>query len=107
QQGFGDPWHGADELILRFRIDDVDVINTLDAVEIALVNRVHAQVARLAVGSGAAALGDGHARRLGLVDPAPPTLVARAVAQVVELAIGDAGQALVTPIRKDPPGTLT
>src|SRR5699024_7117276 len=101
QKGFADLRHGADELILCLRIDDVDVISALDAVEIALVNRVHAQIARLTIGFGTAALGDGDACGPGLVDPAPPTLIARAVTQVVELAIGDPGQTLVTPIRKD------
>jgi len=96
----------ADELELGDLVDEVDVIKPLDAVEIALVDGVDAQEARLAVGAGLAALADLDRVGPGLGEGAAQVLVTRSAPQVVEVAVGDAGQALVTRVAEPVPGAL-
>jgi len=55
---FADALSSADELELCDLIDKVDMVEALDAVEIALVDRVDAQKAGIALGAGLAPLAD-------------------------------------------------
>ena len=66
--------HGG--LTVCHGIDDVDAIQALDAVEIALVDRIDAQIPALAIGLGPAAFGDRSACWLGLVDDPAPAPIA-------------------------------
>ena len=68
QERLGDAGHRADVLELRDLVDQVDVVDALGAVAVALVDRVHAQVARPAAGIRAAALADAHRGRPGALD---------------------------------------
>ena len=69
------------------------VVEPLDAVPVALVEAVDAQVAGAAAGEGFVAFADADRAGAGLVDVAAPALVAVTVAQVVQVAVGDSGQA--------------
>ena len=66
EKAFGDGLDAADVLVLCDRVDGVDVIHPLDAIEVALVNGVDAQEAGLPVGPGLAALANGDRGRPGL-----------------------------------------
>ena len=46
QEPFRDAWHGPHVFVLRDLVNDIDQIQTLDAVPVALVDRVHTQVPR-------------------------------------------------------------
>ncbi len=60
QIGFGDARHRCRNLPLRDLIDGVDVIHALGMFRVALVHRIHPQIARAPSGIGTAALANGH-----------------------------------------------
>ena len=107
QKVFADAFAGTDELELGDLIDKVDVEQALDAVAIALVDRIHAQEAGVALGAGLAPLADIDFDWTGLVHRAPAALVGFGLAQVVEVAIGDSCQALVAGVSEEHVGALT
>ena len=70
-------------------------MEALDAVEVALVDGIDPQVARLSGGPGPAALADGDVHGAGRRGHRPAAaLIAGRVAQVVEMSVGDGGEAL-------------
>ena len=80
---------------LRHTVHRVDVIHAFNAVQIALMYAVYADVARLSVRLRSAACADGYAGRVCL-GPVPPFVLVRlAPAQVVQMGNRDARQALV------------
>lgn len=85
-----DPLDTDDDLPLGDLIDGVDVIETLDAIEIALVDGVDAKKSGAAIRPGWAPHADLDRVAPGLVVMATQTLIADAVAQVVEMSIGGA-----------------
>ncbi|MCU1291829.1 MAG: hypothetical protein JWP08_679, partial [Bryobacterales bacterium] len=85
----------AHYLPLRHFIDRVDVINAFQAVPIALVHRVDAQVPRLALRIRPAAFADLYLGGSGLGIAQPAFAVAPLLAQVVQMRHRDPGQALV------------
>ena len=95
-----DAGHGEDALVLGDLIDGVDQIQALDAVQIALVDTVDAQVPRQSTGRRFAPLADLHWHGAGLLDHVAQTEVGLVSAQVVEMAIGNACQALIAGIAK-------
>ena len=107
QEALGDAFDRAYELELGDLVDEIDVVEALDAVEVALMDRVDAQEAGTAVGMGFAALADGDLDRLGLVDGAALAPVSSRAPEVVEMAVGDAGQALEAGIAEHRVGPLT
>ena len=94
----GDPFYGAYELKLSDLVDQVDVVEALCAIEVALMHGVDAQKARAALWMGLAPLADGDAHWTGLVPCDTPPPVSLGVAQVIEVAVGDGGQPLITGI---------
>ena len=83
------------ELELGDLVDEVEVVEALDAVEVSLVDRIDPQVAGLSEGLGPAPLADGDVHGAGRRGHRPaPALIAGRVAQVVEVSVGDGGEAL-------------
>ena len=82
----------ADVLELRDLVDNVDQVDALVAVEVALVDGVHAHEAGPAAGARWPPLADGHPSRPGPVQHGALARVGRGLAQVVEVADGDARQ---------------
>ena len=70
------------------------VVEALGAVTVALVDGVHTQEARAAVGIGLAPLADGHLGGPGLGEGGAPALVGLGLTQVVEMAVGQTRQTL-------------
>ncbi len=92
---FADLLAGGDELHLRHAVHRVDVIHAFDAVQIALMHAVYADVARYTVRLRGTSYADGHSRRICL-GPVPPLVLIRlAPAQVVQVGNRDARQTLV------------
>ena len=76
-------------------VDEVEVVEALDAVEVSLVDRIDPQVAGLSEGLGPAPLADGDVHGAGRRGHRPAAaLIAGRVAQVVEVSVGDGGEAL-------------
>src|ERR1019366_2923465 len=65
QRGFADLWGGAHHFPLRHFIHGVEVIQTLHSLAIALVHRVHPQIAWPALWIGLAPLSYGNLRGPG------------------------------------------
>ena len=82
-----DPFNRPHELILRDLIHHIDVIDTLDFIQVALVHRVDPQVACAALGTRAPALPDRDLHRAcrNLLSPAPP--IRLRVPQVVQVPV--------------------
>ena len=78
------------------------MINTFDAVQIALVNAVHAQIAGPVIGGWRAALADRNRRWPSLGPDLALVSVAGALAQVVQMCHRDRRQALVASIAEIP-----
>ena len=94
QEALRDGGGRADELVLGDLVDEVDQEQALDAVAVALVDGVDADVAGLAVGLRRLAQGD---LDRGRPRPRPHgalRAVGRGAAQVVEVAVGERRQAL-------------
>jgi hypothetical protein len=102
QEPLADAFDREHALKLRHRIDGIDVIDALDAIQIALVDGIQAQVARFALGFGLAPNGDGRARRARLVESAPLPLIAFGLAQIVEVRDRNVGQRRIAEIPVDP-----
>ena len=98
QEALRDRRHGADELVLGDFVHRVDQVDALAAVEVALVDGVHAQEAGAALGTGSAALADGHLHGLRGVRRGALAAVGGRGAQVVEVADRDPGQAREAPV---------
>ena len=76
-------------------VDEVEVVEALDAVEVSLVDGIDPQVAGLSEGLGPAPLADGDVHGAGRRGHRPAAaLIAGRVAQVVEVSVGDGGEAL-------------
>ena len=87
-------------------VDEVDVVEALGAVEVALMDRVDAQEAGTAVGAGFAPFADADLGGAGFVVSGAQALVDACAPQVVEMAVGDAGQALEAGIAEHLEGPL-
>lgn len=83
----GDSAYGAHGLELGDLVDQVDMVEPLHAIEVALMHGVDAQVARAAFWMGAAPLADGDAHRACLIPPDAAPAVSLRVAQVIEVAV--------------------
>ena len=73
-------------------IDEVDVVEALDAVEIALVDRIDAQEAGAALGARLAPFADVDLDRAGLVHAASVAPIGLGLSEVVEVAVGNPGE---------------
>ena len=82
------------------------MIEPLTPVLIALVDGVHPDIARLAVGLRLASLTDGSGAGSGFFKLATRPLISTGMSQVVQVRYGDTGQALIGRKIKQPPGTL-
>ena len=84
----------ADELELGNLIDEVQVVQALEAIAVALMNRIDSHVTGLSERLRPAPFADRHLHRArrDRCRPASP-LIGRRVPQVVQVAVGDAGQA--------------
>ena len=94
KEALRDAGHGADELVLGDLVHEVDEVQALDAVAVALVDGVDADVAGLPVGLRRLAQADGHRRRLRLRPHRALHAVRRGAAQVVDVAVGDRREVL-------------
>ncbi len=98
QVGLADALAGGHQFELGHAVHRVDVIDPLEAVEVALVDAVDADEARTPLGGRSAALADGHAVPLGLGPHPALGLIAGLGAQVVQVRHRQVGQALVARI---------
>ena len=74
------------------------MVHALVAVVVALVDGVHADVARTTVGTRLSALADGHGCGPGVSQGGAAAAVGHGVAQVVEMSVGYPRQALEAPV---------
>ena len=95
QPGFRDLRRGAHHLPLRHFVHGVDVKQTLDSVQVTLMDGVHAQISRPALRIGLASLANGHCRGPGSLISHAALAVRPAFAQPVELRHREPRQALV------------
>ena len=93
-----DGLHTPHELELGHVIDHVDVVDTLGAVLIALVDGIDAHIAGLAARLGLAPVPDGAVCRLGLGHYRAPALICRRPAQIVQVTVRQSRQTLETDI---------
>ena len=101
EEVLGDADDGADVLELGDPVDDVERVQALLAVEVALVDGVDADEAGAALGVGPAADADGDLDGAGLVEGEGSQAVVSPRAEVVNVAVGDAGEALEAPVAVD------
>uniref|UniRef100_E6PKS1 Uncharacterized protein n=1 Tax=mine drainage metagenome TaxID=410659 RepID=E6PKS1_9ZZZZ len=102
--GLGDRLHRGHDLPLGDAVDGVDVIQTLDAVEVALMHTVDANEPWAPIGCRCPAYSDGGGTiAAGLGHHHTLLAVAVAVAQVVQVRHRDRAQALEPGIAKDIP----
>ena len=104
EESLTDAFDGGDELELGDLVDRVDEVQPLDAVQVALVDAVHAQIALLALWRGLAALADGNLGGPGLVQADPLAAVSGGLAEIVEVPVGNRCQPLVAGVAKQPEG---
>ena len=93
--------YGGHELVLGDRINDVDLVEALGAVQVALVNRINSQETGLAPGVGLAPLADGHCHWLGFGYRIAAPQVGIGLPQPVQMTMRQAGQSLETAVLKD------
>ncbi len=96
----------TDDFELGDFIRRVDVIDPFAAVQIALMNRVYADIARFALGLGLAALTDVGGRGPGLFEVASLALIRRRFPQVIQVADRDTSQRGVLALAKKCTGAL-
>ena len=89
QMRLRDRFDANDDFPLSHFVDQVDVVDALLPVEIALVHRVHANVARPPARIRLAPLADGQAHAAGLAEGLRQLLVGPALAQPVDVGYGD------------------
>ncbi len=94
QKGLGDRRHGADVLELGHLVDQVDGVDALDAVAVALMDGVHAHEAGLAARVRPPPLADAHRRRPRVLDGRAPRAVGPRPPQVVRVRRGQSRQPL-------------
>ena len=82
-------------------INDVDLVEALGAVQVALVNRINSQETGLAPGVGLAPLADGHCHWLGFGYRIAAPQVGIGLPQPVQMTMRQAGQSLETAVLKD------
>ena len=75
QVPFADCLHRTDDFELSHLIDRIDMVDTLHPIQIALVDRIDAQIPRLAIGLGLPAFAEAGNRGTGLVKVLTNTLV--------------------------------
>ena len=107
QKALANALNRTDELELSDFINKVDVIQAFDAIKVALVDRIHTQVAGLAIRGGFASLTNGDFDRPGLVMSASTALIGLRMPQVVEVTVRDSCEALITLITEEFVGALT
>ena len=93
--------YGGHELVLGDRINDVDLVEALGAVQVALVDRINSQETGLAPGVGLAPLADGHCHWLGFGHRIAAPQVSIGLPQPVQMAMRQAGQSLETAVLED------
>ena len=101
QKCLADALHTRLNLPLAYRVNAGNVIHTLDAVKITLVDGVDAHKASSAVGLWRFAYPDGIAHGVSLGESHPHGSIARAFAQVVQVRDRQCGQSLVAHIAID------
>ena len=101
QEALGDRHDGADELVLRDLVDDVDQVHALGAIAVALVNGVDAQEAGQTVRLRRPALAHRHSRRLRPLDHRALRPVGPGTPQVVDVAGRDPGEPLEAYVAED------
>jgi len=106
QEAFADALDGGDELELGDLVDGVDEVQAFEAVQIALVNAVDAQIAGLALWPGFAALADGDGGGACLADGDPLALIGFGLAESVEVTVGNRRQARIARIAENPEGAF-
>ena len=79
QVSFADFLDGTDDFELRHFIDGVDMIDPFYPIEIALMDRIHAQIPWLAIGLGLPTLTEAGTRGAGFLEVLANMLVTRAV----------------------------
>ena len=94
EERLADALAGGHPFVLGHAVHGIDVVDAFDAVLIALMHAVHAQVAGPVVGGRRAPLADGNGHRPGLGPDLALALIAGALAQVVQMRHRDRGQAL-------------
>ncbi len=98
---FADLLAGGDELHLRHTVHRVDVVHAFDAIQIALMHAIYADVARHSVWLRCTAFADGNAGGARLAPVPPFVLVRCAPAQVVKVGNRDARQPFKARITKN------
>ena len=106
QVRLADALDGGHRFPLGHDIHRIDVIDTLDAVQIALMDSIDADVARQAVGRRRLPHGDGYRAGPCLRPCEAPLAIGLARAQVVQMRHRDLRQAFVARIAIDLPGPL-
>jgi len=106
QESLADALASGHPFALGNTVHGIDVIDAFDAIQIALMDGVHAQVAGSVIRRRGAALTDGNAHRSRLGPDLALTLISGAFAQVVQMPYRDRRQALVAYLAKDQIGTL-
>ena len=101
QEGLGDGLDGADELVLGDLVDDVDQVDALFAVEVALVDGVDAQETGPTAGVRLAALADGDLDRPRFGRRRASAPVRRGLPQPVEVAVRQPRQTLEAEVAED------
>lgn len=106
QERLADTLHAGLHLPLADFVHAGDVVDALDAVEVALVHAVDAHEAGAPVGAGGLAQTDGVAHRAGLDKAHPARLVVGALAQLVQVRDRQLGQAFIARVAIDGVGAL-
>ena len=80
---------GGHKLVLRDLVHEVDLVQTLLPVEVALVDGIHSQKARPSGRMGLSPLSDAHLRRPGPGHRQPAPAVGDRLAKTVQMAVGE------------------
>lgn len=106
EEALGDLLDRTDDFELSDLIDGVDEINAFNAVEIALMDGIDAQVAGSVVGGGFTSFADRNAHGTCFIANGAHALIGFAVAQVVEVAVGNVSETLVAGVTEETEGAL-
>ena len=99
--------HRTDDFELGHLIDRIDMGDTLHPIQIALVDRIDAQIPRLAIGLGLPAFAEAGDRETGLVNVLANMSVTGAMPEDIQITHGDASQPMGLGLPETHPGTFT
>ena len=106
EEKLADAFDGVDRFVLRDGIDQVDDVNAFYAIEVALMDGVHPQVTRLAVGLRSPPFTDRDGGRSGGFEASTLASIADAGTQVVQVRNRNSGEVLIVGITKNTEGAL-